>query len=204
MKGKFITLAALTLALSSCGIKDGLDKTRENAELASLNSSCISEMNSDMRLLMGPSGASTKREDNWKFTGMGNDLTNMAVYMKAQDFSLQSNITCAQTEASSDASYLNAANEFTTRMSDVSKASGDSEIVIANLFSKDIVDLDADVLKAQKTFVAYAATMHAVSDFREIIAKRKGKKNIAHYSMYDLLKNSLIKERSLELGDISL
>ncbi len=210
MKRKFITLSALALLLGSCGIT-------KNAADANKNSACIKEMNAEMILKMGPSAAEEKRNKKAELLGlnmndMGNKLFDAAVYMKAMAHQLKSSKECIQTENGLEIEYLNAAKEFSRKISGLAKKANEAEIKISNIVSDKTADdlgIEADVLEAQRNLVAYAATMHEIHDFQ---LNQRNKKKSSRFSpstheslsMMDLIQQSLIAERDVEAGKINL
>lgn len=180
-------LAAFLVLSVACSKVQKIDKRTESMEKATTEVSATTESMKETTSIMYRQIRSKEAEDTRekKFqilmddeADFGTRMNAAAVYFKSQEFQLWS-----YSEIESDdlkAYYLDAANEFTRRMIDLSE----------RINPKKLSPIRPN--KMEMSFLALSVTMHMNHHFQEEAVKLKNQPTV---SFYDLIKKALMKEK---------
>jgi len=175
--------------ITSCSKVQELDKRTLNMERSTSDVSTTTESMKETTTIMYQQIRSKEAEDtrDEKFqvlmndeAGMGTRISAAGVYFKSMEFQLWNNNETYDNKEVLEEYYLDAANEFTRRMTD--------------LFEKINVKKMSPTKdnKLEMSFYAIAAAMHMNHTFQDELAKSKDAESV---SMYDLIKKALLKDR---------
>lgn len=187
MKKSSIVLTCLLLTTACSKVKE-LDQRTESMEKTTKEMSGttgdMKETTSTMYLQIRSKEAEDTRDEKFnvllnKEANSGERITAAGVYFRSMEFQLWNNNDSFDNKDALQAYYLDAANEFTRR--------------IVDLYEK--IDLKkmspTKNNKMDMSFYSLSAAVHMNHHFQEESAKNK---KISPTSMYDLIKNALLKD----------
>lgn len=190
MKMSSLVLACLMFSAACSKVKE-LDKRTENMEKATETMSSTTDEMKETTSAMYQQIRSKESEDtrDEKFSilmndeaDMGTRLTAACVFFKSLEFQLWTDNETYDNAHARDVLFLDAANEFTRRMTD-----------LYSHINVNKMSPTKDNNEFESSFYAIAATMHMNHSYQDEAASKNSKMKIN--SFYDLMKKSLLKER---------